>query len=230
MFSYAEAETILARLHHAERDQTGAFRGRLQHLKKLGIPLGVRPGRGKKINYEPEHLYQWALCLEYAQLGLDPAYIAQLIHVAWSGIFSNFKEAEAGITSKQDDLFLYFTPRMIHFSTSIREDNVRPPMDRTGIVGRAELDKHAFPRAKNGAEAEHRELGLLRQVMDPAAFPRVAVYKVCYLTGALQQVVLQTVFRHIFHVEHSINVSPHYHRWIGMGSEKCAVALIGGNA
>ena len=60
-FSHAQAEAVLAGLFGAdERVQKAAFRGRLKHLKRLGVPLGSRPGRGSKIDYELEHIYQWA--------------------------------------------------------------------------------------------------------------------------------------------------------------------------
>ncbi|KAA2242095.1 hypothetical protein [Salinarimonas soli] len=83
-FTYAQAETILAGLFGAdERVQKAAFRGRLKHLKRLGIPLGSRPGRGSKVDYELEHIYQWAWCLELEEFGLDPSLIVAHVTEAW---------------------------------------------------------------------------------------------------------------------------------------------------
>jgi hypothetical protein len=85
MFTYAEAETVLAKLYAATgAPQRGAFRARLKTLKKFGIPLDSHPGKGKKIRYGYEQLYQWSLCLEMAQLGLDPTVVAKLIRERWA--------------------------------------------------------------------------------------------------------------------------------------------------
>jgi len=84
MFTYGEAESALARLYAAEGDpQQGAFRGRLKALKKLGIPLGSHPGRGRKIEYRYDELYQWVLCLELAELGVDPTVVGKLMREQW---------------------------------------------------------------------------------------------------------------------------------------------------
>lgn len=84
MYTYAQAETILARCYGADEDvQRNAFRGRLKHLKRLGIPLGVSPGRGKKVLYSREQIFQWALCLELSEFGIDPTITARFIEALW---------------------------------------------------------------------------------------------------------------------------------------------------
>jgi hypothetical protein len=84
-FSHAQAEAVLAGLFGAdERVQKAAFRGRLKHLKRLGVPLGSRPGRGSKIDYELEHIYQWAWCLELEEFGLDPTLITSHVTESWT--------------------------------------------------------------------------------------------------------------------------------------------------
>jgi hypothetical protein len=94
MLSYAEAETVLAGIYGATgKAQAGAFRGRLKHLKRLGIPLGVSPGRGKKIAYGRNELYQWCFCLELSEFGIDPSIIAKLVRTLWKRyIFPGFNK------------------------------------------------------------------------------------------------------------------------------------------
>ena len=96
MFTYAEVERLLAGLHGADvAVQRGALRGRLKHLKRLGIPLGIAPGKGKKIEYGYEQLFQWAFCLALEECGLDPTLIANLVRVFWDAhIHDGFKEAQ----------------------------------------------------------------------------------------------------------------------------------------
>jgi hypothetical protein len=100
-FSYAEAERLLAELYGASRIvREKGFRARLKHLKRLGIPLDSRPGRGSKIRYSRDELYQWAFCLELAESGMDPKEAAELVVRSWrseiSGLFSS-------INSQSDD-------------------------------------------------------------------------------------------------------------------------------
>jgi len=93
-FDYAEVETVLARLYHADAVQRGAFRGRIAHLRRLGIPIGQAPGKGRKIVYEKEHVYQLALCLELEEFGIDPLLIASFVKQFWTTFYGHFIEAE----------------------------------------------------------------------------------------------------------------------------------------
>lgn len=104
--TYAQAEGVLARLHGANGDaQRKTFRARLKHLKKLGVPLGVEPGRGKKISYAEEQLYQWAFCLEVAEFGLDPTHIVRVLREHWDEIKKHFN-AEASRDFNDELLFV----------------------------------------------------------------------------------------------------------------------------
>jgi hypothetical protein len=106
--TYGEAEGILAQLHEvAEATQRAAFRARLKNLKKLGIPLGSTPGRGKKITYVRDDLYQWAFCLECAQFGFDPTAVVETVKKSWDYIKECFKQAEE---IKDDHVLMMIDP------------------------------------------------------------------------------------------------------------------------
>jgi len=89
MASYATVETALARLHDANPEvQRGAFRGRLKHFQRLGLPLGERPGKGSRINYDAQQIWQLAFALELSECGIDPTKIAQIIRELWKDFIS----------------------------------------------------------------------------------------------------------------------------------------------
>lgn len=113
MYSYAQAETVLARLFGAgnEAAQRGAFRGRLKHLKRLGVPLDVSPGRGKRIQYGIEYIYQWALCLELEEFGLDPTIIVQFVRAYWANMLLGYFYEAADLS--EGDLLFHITPRIM---------------------------------------------------------------------------------------------------------------------
>jgi hypothetical protein len=109
--NYAEAERMLASLHGASGDiQKMTFRARLKHLKRLGIPLHSSPGRGKKIRYFDDQLYQWAFCLELAEFGVDPTVVAGIVETEWiSNISDRFQEA----LKSPSDVYFAMCPRMM---------------------------------------------------------------------------------------------------------------------
>jgi hypothetical protein len=114
MFTYAQAETLLARLHAADGVvRTKAFRGRLKHLQRLGLPLGRPPGRGNKTPYTRDQLYQWAFCLECAQFGFDPTWMAKQVEKHWPSIYEGFRAAERSDGPGSSDVFLWITPNMM---------------------------------------------------------------------------------------------------------------------
>ena len=84
LFTYGEAETLLAKLHGAEAVQKLAFRGRMKHLKRVGIPLDTSVGQGKKQLYSEDHLWQWAFALELEQVNVDPTSIGKIMAAYWA--------------------------------------------------------------------------------------------------------------------------------------------------
>jgi len=69
----------------------------MKHLQRLGLPLGEKPGKGKRIDYSREQIWQLALALELSQFGLDPIIIVRLITDFWSKVLEpHFVEQFAG--------------------------------------------------------------------------------------------------------------------------------------
>ena len=111
MFTYAQAEAVLARLHGVSGDvQRRAFRARLKNLKRLGIPRGIHPGRGAKIWYHDEQIYEWAFSLELTQFGLDPSLIVGVIERAWATDILPKFQATAAVGKPAGDLLFVMYP------------------------------------------------------------------------------------------------------------------------
>ncbi|WP_157085661.1 hypothetical protein [Methylobacterium sp. Leaf99] len=139
MASYAAVETALARLHDANPEvQRGAFRGRLKHLQRLGLPLGEKPGKGSRINYDAQQIWQLAVALELAEFGIDPTKIVLIIKHQWrESISIRIDEALEKFGERDETLELYvsfmssaWTGREIQgggMPASIYPNFVRPP-------------------------------------------------------------------------------------------------------
>jgi hypothetical protein len=115
-FIYGEIERILAALHCAnEAAQKTTLRSRIKHFQKLGVPFGLRSGRGKKLEYDRDHIYQFALCLELAEFGIDPSVIVALLRAKWTTMFVPSLQGKDWRTKKPLGVpFLYILPELMN--------------------------------------------------------------------------------------------------------------------
>jgi hypothetical protein len=82
-FDYADVEAALAKLYGAEHVQETTFRARLKNLKRLGLPWR-RPGKGSRLRYMMgSDILQLVVACEFAELGVDPKLIADIIQRDW---------------------------------------------------------------------------------------------------------------------------------------------------
>ena len=123
MTAYAIVETALARLHGVDPAvQRGAFRGRIKHLQKLGLPLGQRPGKGARVAYSEKQIWQLALALELSQCGIDPTVIVRLISSLWQRLIHAPLKKASQSSNKSTDRFLVLT---VDFMSSPWNENQR---------------------------------------------------------------------------------------------------------
>jgi hypothetical protein len=77
-YRYGEVEAALAETFKVNPQDLGAFRGRLRHLRNIGIPELPRPGSGKQIRYSREAAIEILLALEFSALGLPPGHFVSV--------------------------------------------------------------------------------------------------------------------------------------------------------
>jgi len=121
MFAYAEVEKALARVNSIDESKMGAFRGRLQNYRRIGI-VPASPGKGSKVSYEMEHIQIWAFCLELAQFGVDPMSIKKIVDTWRKEIIEVF----AMVDGLSEDIYIAFRPDLLSFPATI--DDKEQPM------------------------------------------------------------------------------------------------------
>jgi hypothetical protein len=66
---YREVEAALAEVMHIGPKGMGAFRGRLRHLRNIGLPRLPKSGSGRAIYYSPRQALEMLLALELENAG-----------------------------------------------------------------------------------------------------------------------------------------------------------------
>lgn len=108
MYPYKTVEKALARLHVVGPAGWGAFRGRIQHLQRLGM-VPASPGRGKRIEYTLEDAAKWAFALELEEFGIDPAVVKRACDIVWEDIRFVLVEGWG-----DDDMFIVANPNFLN--------------------------------------------------------------------------------------------------------------------
>jgi hypothetical protein len=114
-FSYAQVETALARAYEAEHVQRGAFRGRLKHFRKLGIPK-QQPGKGSRIRYTKVDALFLMLACELAEFGIDPHLITDTLQRQWPLMLRLLQAINPTERSLGNDLYIAISPRLMSWS------------------------------------------------------------------------------------------------------------------
>ena len=71
-FTYKEIIAILLSIYEIDQPNMLAFRGRMQHMQRMGFPPGVNTGRGRPSCYAWRELFLLGLAFEYLEIGSTP--------------------------------------------------------------------------------------------------------------------------------------------------------------
>lgn len=110
-FTYKEIQDILSRKHDVADANRTAFRGRIQHMQRLGFPTGVNTGKGKPASYAWRELLLLGLAFEYLEIGSTPdrsiAEIIKIEDMLLTGLSKVILAAEQSDGTEQVDYFLF---------------------------------------------------------------------------------------------------------------------------
>jgi hypothetical protein len=80
-YTYREVETAIARVSKADAEaQVGWLRGRIQHLRRLGL---TPPADRGPVVYTFEWAARWLLALRLERIGLNPVAVVKFIEDNW---------------------------------------------------------------------------------------------------------------------------------------------------
>lgn len=88
--SYSQLEAILVTHFGIHPDRVSTFRARIKQLQRLGFPSGINIGRGVKMAYSAEHLFQLATAFELIDIGLTAQTATTVTAQNWTGISAAF--------------------------------------------------------------------------------------------------------------------------------------------
>jgi hypothetical protein len=119
MYEYAKVEAALAHAFSITPRTMGGFRARIQNFQRLRwVPAS--PGTGRKVSYPKDHVYKWALGLEFVEFGADPRHIKLIVDMyAW-------RWAAKYLLSDTDvkDALLLFYPNMLFGFSAHKEEQI----------------------------------------------------------------------------------------------------------
>lgn len=110
-FTYKEIQDILSQKHEIADTNRTAFRGRIQHMQRLGFPTGVNTGKGRPASYAWRELLLLGLAFEYLEVGSTPdrsiAEIIKIEDMLLVGLSRVVLAAEQPEGAEQVDYFLF---------------------------------------------------------------------------------------------------------------------------
>jgi hypothetical protein len=166
MLHYATVERVLADVHGIDEAGFGAFRGRLQHLQKLGLSP-ERPGKGRRIEYTDDFVCVWSFALQFLELGIAPN-----VTVAFARSSEGWQSIQWGFSADEEskgDRFVIFDPRvlqndavMVRLATRKELLEKLAEFDRAVVVNCSRL-RRRIVKAHDAVKAEMRETGRGRE-------------------------------------------------------------------
>jgi hypothetical protein len=159
-FNYSQLEAAIASMHNVPAKALKTFKSRLKHFQRIGL-VPSSPGKGQKIEYKIVDAITWALCFEFAELGLPPDQIKALIRLCGRKLFESFE----GPLQGEDQIFV--------LRGNFLEWHLNPE-GRQGIGGEGETTFGTIPMSQ-----------LCDMIFQKKPFPRVLMINLTHLKREL---------------------------------------------
>ena len=131
-FRFGQMEAALAAVFGVAAARMPAFHGRLQFLQVRGLPLGVRAGRGVKIDYGCDQAMQFLIAMVLEQHGVDPMTCDWLIERWWKEIGRWMEKAtDAEALAKENPNPVLMTVQLTLISEMLGSE----PADQVSRIG-----------------------------------------------------------------------------------------------
>jgi hypothetical protein len=104
--SYKVLEQVLYEMHRVPAARQSAFLARLRYMQRHDFPA-ARVGRGRKVAYDLEQIFQIAIAFEFLQFGAQPAQVMRLLRSAWPDILAALRCPPAGRVSARSIIAHY---------------------------------------------------------------------------------------------------------------------------
>jgi hypothetical protein len=76
---------VLMSLYGVRESERGRFVARVNKVQRAGVPIGTNIGRGPRVRYSLDHLFQLLLAIELAELSISLLNAASLVRDFWPG-------------------------------------------------------------------------------------------------------------------------------------------------
>jgi len=174
-FRFGQMEAALAALFGVPPAKMTAFHGRLQYLQVRGLPIGVRAGRGQKIEYSREQGLQFLLALFLEQHGVDPKTTVWLLETWWREIGRWMRlatDAQALAEDNPNPVFMTATLKLMRLGSDAADQ-----VSRIGYFRRFNLDMkvdaQGRPSRRQGRVLPREEVSIVLDRLEDATAPYI---------------------------------------------------------
>lgn len=94
---YRDVEAMFAARFGIPEERHIAFRGRLDHLRKLGCPAGVNSGKGRPASFGWSQIVELSLALDLIHGGFAPDGVARIMQVHRASLLQHIKSMFAPV-------------------------------------------------------------------------------------------------------------------------------------
>lgn len=99
--SFAQVMLVLIQLHRLREHEVGKLAARVKKVQRAGLPIGVNVGRGPRVRYSLDQLFQLIMVLELSELSISIPTASNIVRDAWPVSLVSLAPADAWRLSEQ---------------------------------------------------------------------------------------------------------------------------------